>query len=161
MTRTIFAGAFFAALALTSVAVAIPAASVQSRVDDGAGGEDRIALTTLALRVHRISEMEHFYAEAFDVAFRGVTTGPFRSRFGELGGITLKLVPIRDGVDFDGYPVHQPGITVPDVERVIRLAEAHGGRREGEPVREGDVVVRASVRDPDGNTIELYRAEGS
>ena len=62
-------------------------------------------------------------------------------------------------MEFDEFPIHQPGFSVPDVERVIALAEALGGRVEGEPEREGGVIVRGAVRDPDGNTIELYRAD--
>lgn len=116
-----------------------------------------VSLVSLALRVDRLAEMELFYAEAFGIQFRDVRTGPVVSRFGTLGPVTIKLVPIRDGVDFQDFPVHQPGFAVPDVERVLALAERAGGRLEGEPVMEDGVVIRAAVRDPDGNTVELER----
>jgi catechol 2,3-dioxygenase-like lactoylglutathione lyase family enzyme len=51
--------------------------------------------------------------------------------------------------------VHQPGFDVPDVGRVVEIALRHGGRVQDAPAREGD-GVHAAVRDPDGNTIELY-----
>jgi predicted enzyme related to lactoylglutathione lyase len=102
--------------------------------------------------------MMKFYSEAFQVQFRGVDTYGIRSQFGELGGITLKFVPIRDSTDFEGYPFHQIGFMVPDVEAVIALALKYGGQREGEVIRDGD-RIQAAVRDPDGNTIELYSEE--
>ena len=116
-------------------------------------------IASLAFRVHRMAEMERFYSEAFGLTFADVRTRPITSRFAEQNGLTVKFVPIRDGVDFSGFPVHQPGLAVPDVERVMALAVAHGGRVEGEPEREDGVVVRAAVRDPDGNTIEIYRVD--
>jgi predicted enzyme related to lactoylglutathione lyase len=100
-------------------------------------------------------EMEAFYAEAFGVQFRTVETGPFRSRFGELGRLTLKLVPIRSEVDFEGFPVHQLGFEVDDVDAVIAAATRHGGRVQDAPQRTGGRLY-AAIRDPDGNTIELY-----
>jgi hypothetical protein len=33
--------------------------------------------------------------------------GPFTSRFAEVGGVTLKVVPIRDIADFAGFVVRQ------------------------------------------------------
>lgn len=111
--------------------------------------------TTVALRVHRMEAMRAFYEEAFGARFRPVETSGLPSWFGELGGLTIKLVPLRESVDFDGWPSHQLGFEVPDVERVIALAVAHGGVQEGEVFVEGG-RVHAAVRDPDGNTIELY-----
>jgi len=115
----------------------------------------RPALTTLALRVHHDEAMVRFYSEAFGVRFREVETSGLRSRFGDLNGVTLKFVPIRDAAGFDSFPVHQPGFAVPDVSRVIEIARRHGGRVQDPPVPR-DGRVHASVRDPDGNTIELY-----
>lgn len=113
------------------------------------------SLSSIALRVHRMDAMMKFYTEAFLVQFREVDTYGIRSQFGEVGGITLKLVPIRDSTDFENYPFHQLGFTVTDVEAVIALALKYGGQREGEAIRDGG-KIQAAVRDPDGNTIELY-----
>lgn len=118
-------------------------------------GTSGSALTTLALRVHHEAAMVRFYSEAFDVRFTEVETSGIRSRFGEVNGVTLKFVPIRDAADFERFPVHQPGFDVPDVGRVIEIARRHGGRVQDPPVLR-DGRVHASVRDPDGNTIELY-----
>jgi catechol 2,3-dioxygenase-like lactoylglutathione lyase family enzyme len=112
-------------------------------------------ISSIAIRVSNVEAMVAFYSEAFHVQFHEVDTYGIRSQFGEVDGITLKLVPIRDDSDFKGYPVHQPGFVVADVEAVIDLALKHGGRQEGRVIRvEGK--IQAAVRDPDGNTIELY-----
>ena len=113
------------------------------------------AISSIAFRVHNLEAMMNFYSEAFQVQFREVDTYGIRSQFGEVGDITLKFVPIRDDADFKDYPIHQPGFIVSDVEAVIALALQHGGRKEGEIIRNGG-KIQGAVRDPDGNTIELY-----
>jgi predicted enzyme related to lactoylglutathione lyase len=115
-------------------------------------------LSSLAIRVANMNSMLAFYAEAFQVQFQEVDTYGIRSQFAELNGITLKFVPIRDEADFKGYPIHQPGFMVTDVQSVIDIAQKHGGRQEGQTIRV-DGKLQAAVRDPDGNTIELYQAE--
>jgi predicted enzyme related to lactoylglutathione lyase len=112
-------------------------------------------ISSIAIRVCNVEAMSSFYSEAFQVQFREVNTYGIPSQFGEVGGITLKLVPIRDDADFTGFPFHQPGFTVPDVEAVVAIALKHGGRLEGGIIRRGG-QTQAGVRDPDGNTIELY-----
>lgn len=115
-------------------------------------------ISSIAFRVYNMEAMLKFYSKAFQIQFREVETYGIPSQFGEMDGITLKFVPIRDDMDFKGYPVHQPGFTVPDVEAVINLALQHGGRQEGQVVRSNG-KTQAAVRDPDGNTIELYSEE--
>ena len=138
-------------IALTGCIVALSwtSLSAQSTVPS------RTRLTSVAYRVTRMPAMLAFYSEAFGFRFREVDTGGLRSQFGELGGLTLKFVPIRDAVDFENFPIHQLGFEVPDVEAVIALAVKHGGRVQDAPVRR-DGKMHASIRDPDGNTVELY-----
>jgi catechol 2,3-dioxygenase-like lactoylglutathione lyase family enzyme len=112
-------------------------------------------ISSIAMRVANIEAMLQFYSQAFGVTFHEVDTYGIHSQFGELNGITLKFVPIRDEADFKNFPVHQLGFTVADVEAVIALALQHGGREEGKVIRRGE-KTEAAVRDPDGNTIELY-----
>ena len=116
------------------------------------------SISSVAIRVHNLDAMLTFYSEALQVQFREVDTYGIRSQFGEVDDITLKFVPIRESADFAGNPVHQLGLTVSDVEAVIDLAVQHGGRKEGEIIRNGD-KIKAAVRDPDGNTVELYSEE--
>jgi predicted enzyme related to lactoylglutathione lyase len=115
-------------------------------------------LASLAIRVANMNSMLAFYSEAFHVQFEEVDTYGIRSQFGELNGVTLKFVPIRDEADFKGYPIHQPGLVVPDVQSVIDIAKKYGGRQEGQIIRV-DGKIQAAIRDPDGNTIELYSQE--
>jgi catechol 2,3-dioxygenase-like lactoylglutathione lyase family enzyme len=98
--------------------------------------------------------MVAFYTEAFGDRFREVNARGIHSQFGRVGWLTLKFVPIRDTVDFEGFPVHELGFEVPDVAAVIATAERHGGRVQDPPERQ-DGRIHAAVRDPDGNTIEL------
>ena len=114
-------------------------------------------VTTVALRVHRMEAMLAFYTQAFGVQFQPVDTSGLPSQFGELRGLTIKFVPLRDSVEFDDYPSHQLGFEVDDVARVIALAQELGGRQEGD-IRLQDGRAHGAVRDPDGNTIELYGA---
>jgi catechol 2,3-dioxygenase-like lactoylglutathione lyase family enzyme len=116
------------------------------------------SISSIAFRVHNMEAMLNFYSEAFQVPFQEVDTYGIHSQFGELDGITLKFVPIRDDADFKGFPVHQPGFVVSDVEAVIAVALKYGGRQEGQTIRAGG-KIQAAVRDPDGNTIELYSEE--
>ena len=113
------------------------------------------ALSSIAFRVYNMDAMLAFYSEAFGAEFKEVDTYGIRSHFGDVDGITLKFVPIRDSDDFKNFPIHQPGFIVPDVEAVIAIAIKHGGRQEGQTLR-AEGKTQAAVRDPDGNTIELY-----
>ena len=70
--------------------------------------------------------------------------------------MTLKLVPLRDSAEFKKYPSHQPDFVVKNVEAVLALAIKHGGRQEGNLIRKEGKVVSGAIRDPDGNTVELY-----
>jgi catechol 2,3-dioxygenase-like lactoylglutathione lyase family enzyme len=99
--------------------------------------------------------MLEFYTRAFGFTFEPHDTYGLASQFGYRDGLTLKFVPIRDSADFVGFPVHQLGFAVPDVEAVVALASRLGGRVEGVPETVRD-SIHAAIRDPDGNTIELY-----
>ena len=116
----------------------------------------RARLATLAYRVHHMQAMVAFYHEAFGFEFREVDVGGgLRSQFGRLDSLTMKFVPIRDAANFEEFPIHQLGFQVYDVEAVVAAAVKHGGRIQDPPVRENG-RVHAAVRDPDGNTLELY-----
>jgi catechol 2,3-dioxygenase-like lactoylglutathione lyase family enzyme len=112
------------------------------------------SLGSVALRVHRLPAMVAFYSGAFGVSFREVEARGTRSQFGTLGGIELKLVPIRESVEFERFPIHQLGFQVPDVGAAVAAALEHGGRLQDAPATDGERVT-ASVRDPDGNTVEI------
>ena len=139
-------------IVLTACIVALVAADA---LPAQSSASPRARVTSVAYRVHRMPAMLAFYSEAFGFRFREVDTGGLRSQFGELDGLTIKFVPIRDAVDFENFPIHQLGFEVADVDAVIALAVKHGGRVQDPPVRR-DGKVHAAIRDPDGNTVELY-----
>ena len=112
-------------------------------------------LRTLAIQANRMEPMTAFYREAFGFQFRNVDVGGLACQFGVLDGLELKLVPIRSSTDFENFPIHQLGFEVDYLAEVLASAERHGGRIQNEPVRNGD-QLHAAIRDPDGNTIELY-----
>ena len=87
-------------------------------------------LESIAIQACRINEMVAFYTEAFGGQFQKMDVGGLACWFGKAAGLTIKLVPFRDAVDFEGYPHHQLGFRVPDVGAVIACAIKHGGRQE-------------------------------
>ena len=60
-------------------------------------------LSSVAMRIANMEAMLEFYSQAFGVKFREVNTFGILSQFGEVNGITLKFVPIRDEADFKNY----------------------------------------------------------
>jgi len=119
------------------------------------GGDGSVGVASFALRVHDMDAMVAFYGEAFGLQFRAVETQGLDSRFATKGALTFKFVPLRESEDFEEFPSHQIGFKVDDVEGVIALAVRHGGRQEGE-LATVDGKLHGAVRDPDGNTVELY-----
>lgn len=133
----------------------IPTFMLTPALDGAADARSSGPLRSVAMRVRNLEAMESFYAAAFGVTFRSVRTGDIDSRFGDLDGITIKLVPIRDSTDFEGYPIHQLGLEVESLDRVVDIALRAGGARHGEMVTV-DGVRQIAIRDPDGNLLELY-----
>lgn len=118
------------------------------------------ALTSIAIKCCDLEAQRRFYEALCGSEFAEVDVGVpgMRCLFGRGWGLTIKLVSGRPGQDFEDYPIHQLGLSVEDVEALIKAAELAGGRAEGELARdEAGVVVAGCVRDPDGNTIELQR----
>lgn len=127
----------------------------RTRCDTGGGSH----LASVAVRVADLEAMTAFYREAFGVAFEDAEVDGLVYRTGQIGTVEVKLVPIRDAPDFDGVGIVQVGFAVPDVEAAVARAVARGGQRMDGDVRNAEgTIVHAAIRDPDGNTIELYAA---
>jgi len=114
-------------------------------------------MQSIAIRTANTDAMVAFYTEAFGGTFREVPMGNMKAYFGKVCNVTMKLVPLRDKADFEGYPSHQLGLAVADVDAAIAIAVKHGGKPHGEIQRQGG-RVHGAVRDPDGNTLELYQS---
>jgi len=139
----------FAMLAIVGLATLLPSCSTVQSVGDGP------ELQTITLRVHHMDRMLAFYGEAFGVEFREVDTFGITSQFGQLGAVTLQFVPIRESAQFEEYPIHLLGFEVDDLRAVLAMAEDLGGRQDG-ALHQDEGRLAGTVRDPDGNTIELY-----
>ena len=113
------------------------------------------SVSSVAIRVHHMEAMVSFYSQAFGAEFKPMDVQGLACQFGIVANITFKLVPLRQQADFEGYPLHQLGFEVPDLAPVLKSAEEHGGRVELDISSQGE-KFRAVVRDPDGNSIELY-----
>jgi catechol 2,3-dioxygenase-like lactoylglutathione lyase family enzyme len=111
-------------------------------------------MNSVAVKCANLQPMIDFYTRAFGGRFEKVDIGGLECHFGQVAGLTLKLVPGRESSDFEGYPSHQLGFEVDNIDEVNAIAEACGGAIENAKVRQGDFAY-GCVRDPDGNTIEL------
>jgi catechol 2,3-dioxygenase-like lactoylglutathione lyase family enzyme len=114
-----------------------------------------VHIASVAVRVKNMEAMLAFYSEAFEAEFRQVDVQGLACQFGLVGQVTMKLVPLREAADFEGYPLHQLGFEVADLAPVLECAQKHGGRIEQDIGSYGS-QFQAVVRDPDGNSIELY-----
>ena len=114
------------------------------------------SITSAALRVHNLEAMLGFYSQAFGITFHKVETSGVTSHLGDLDGITIKLVPIRESANFVDFPEVQFGMMVPDIAAVVAVADSYGGRQEGSLLVKKD-LLHGAIRDPDGNTIELLQ----
>lgn len=112
-------------------------------------------MISLALRVHDMPAMIGFYGELLGITFEAAPFEGVEVMESRTGAFVLRFAALREEEDFDGFPVHQPGFAVDDVARAIRVAVAHGGEVEGEPIRSDGEIVLAALRDPDGNTLEV------
>ena len=143
------------ALAILSLACSAPRSTTQYATRNATRTAPAPTLDSIAVRVHHMDAMVRFYEELFGVHFEPVDTFGLASQFGQLDGRTLKFVPLRAGPDFEEYPSHQLGLVVADVRATRARAVELGGRLEGD-LLEQDGRTHGAVRDPDGNTLELY-----
>ena len=112
-------------------------------------------LSSMAILVYRVEAMVDFYQEAFGIVFTEKRVGDLTAYFGVLDGIVFKLVPLAGERDADEFPTHQLGFEVEDVDVTCELALKYGGSILQEPIQRLD-QLHAAIRDPDGNSIELY-----
>ncbi len=89
-------------------------------------------LSSIALQVHHTEQMTEFYSRLLGIEFAEIDAGGMSCWFGRAGALTVKLVPLREEVDFESFPLHQLGFLVEDVDAAIQLAVSLGGRQEGE-----------------------------
>jgi catechol 2,3-dioxygenase-like lactoylglutathione lyase family enzyme len=113
------------------------------------------------MAVTHMARMVRFYNTVFESELTPFTPAPFdekKTTFyrGTLAGINLLFCPN----DIAGVEAttnrHQFNFVVGDVFLVMQMALQHGGSQiDGPQIVDG--VITASVRDPDGNSIEFIQ----
>lgn len=104
-----------------------------------------VGMTTAATN---LDAMATFYQRVFGATLRKREMGGFTLYTGEFAGIQLQLCPkALAGIEATQNR-HQLTIAVDDVSATIKLAQQHGG----------SAVDESTIRDPDGNSIELVRS---
>jgi hypothetical protein len=90
-------------------------------------------LASVAIRVHDLTAMAAFYEGTFAARLAPTQVGPLACRFGPVGGVTLKLVPLRlfrsvvDACGGAALGVVLTGMGVDGLDGARRLVAA-GGR---------------------------------
>ena len=109
-------------------------------------------LDKLTIAVTDGPAMVAFYNAVFDAKLQAIEGTPFH--IGEIAGVALMFCP-NDILEIEADKNRiQLRFTVDDIERVVQLAEANGGRAYGDR-HDDEVAILWGISDPDGNSIEL------
>ena len=115
-----------------------------------------IYVDKITLAVNKMQEMMTFYSAIFEVAFKPVELAGRQLHQAQLGDMELLLCP-NDlaGVDADINTV-QLRFVIKDVGTAYERGLKNGGKTLTE-VQEIEGNVHASLRDPDGNSLEIMQ----
>lgn len=125
---------------------------VPSGEKEGAG----VRIDKVVIAVSDLGRMETFYVGVFDAKLRDVDLGGAKLKAGTLGGMEFILCPKEvAGVKADQNTI-QLRFVVEDIASAVEAATMAGGQIIDE-IRSAEGAKTASVRDPDGNSIELIQ----
>jgi predicted enzyme related to lactoylglutathione lyase len=117
--------------------------------------ESSVQLTQMTLATTRTLEMVKFYNTLFGTHLQAVEAYGITLYHGILAGIPLVICPNEiAGVDAE-QSRHQLTLRVADLLGLLQIVEIAGG---GIYTSAAEAIVRAILRDPDGNTIEVIQA---
>lgn len=117
--------------------------------------ESSLQLTQMTLATIHMPEMVRFYNTLFGTELQPTEAYGTTLYRGTLAGIPLLLCPNEiAGVEAE-QSRHQLAIRVADLSTLLELVETAGGSLET-PLT--DAVTHVTLRDPDGNTIEVSSA---
>jgi predicted enzyme related to lactoylglutathione lyase len=114
------------------------------------------ALVHITLAVTNMPAMKKFYDAVFGASLQALPMYGTTLYQGKLGGISLLLCPNEIARAKAEQNRHQLRFTVKDVAETMRLALANGATLLNE-ISDHDGAKIASVRDPDGNSIEFMQ----
>jgi catechol 2,3-dioxygenase-like lactoylglutathione lyase family enzyme len=101
----------------------------------------------MTIAVTDLDSMARFYVQVFGARLSRREMGRFALFVGELTSLRLQLCPKELAGIEATQNRHQLTIAVDDVSATIALAQQHGGSK----------IDESTIRDPDGNSIELTR----
>lgn len=117
--------------------------------------ESLVQLTQMTLATTRTAEMVKFYDTLFGTELQPTEAYGTTLYNGNLSGIPLVICPNEiAGVEAE-QSRHQLAFRVPDLAAILFQVEAAGGSIETAMT---DPLIQATLRDPDGNTIEVIQA---
>ena len=115
----------------------------------------------LTIAVTQGDAMADFYSRVFGASFSKRLVGSFELYQGTLGQMNILLCPRElAGIEADQNR-HQLTFAIDDVAKTYAVALSAGGSSIEPPNTGPDGRTTASVRDPDGNSIELVQQRAS
>lgn len=136
------------AMLWAAVLVAIPFGTA------GAQSRDDYEVARITIATTRMSAMARFYNDVFHAGMKELDIGGVTMQRGYVAGLELLLCPNEISKVKADRNRHVLRVRVGDFDDVLRRVRGSGGRVEAAPVMmSGQRIV--SVRDPDGNTIEI------
>lgn len=112
-------------------------------------------LSGITIAADRLEDMARFYERVLGVSISRQVWSGLTIFAGTVSGIEIRLFPKQAVGITARQNLHQLRFRVSDVDAALAEAEQAGGTREGNPASSGTYRF-ACVRDPDGNTVELY-----
>lgn len=118
-----------------------------------------VRIDRVTIAVGDQERMVNFYSRLFQMSFTAIEVGGFTLHRGQMApGLELQLCPKALAGIGATQNIHQLRFVVDDLGGYLASAVDAGGELIGELTSEGGRRL-GSVRDPDGNSLELIAAE--
>lgn len=118
-----------------------------------------VRLDRITIAVGNQERMVNFYSQLFQTSFTAIDCGSFTLHRGRVAdGLELQFCPKEVAGIAATQNIHQLRFVVPDLGRHLAAAVDAGGELLGDVTSEGGRRL-GSLRDPDGNSLELIAQE--
>ncbi|MCA1584336.1 MAG: VOC family protein [Acidobacteria bacterium] len=120
----------------------------------GAQSRDDYQIARITVATTRMNAMVRFYNDVFHARMKEVDIGGITMQTGYVAGLELLLCPNQVSRVRADLNRHMLRVRVGDFDALLKRVRGSGGTVDAAPIMtSGERIV--SVRDPDGNTIEL------
>ncbi|MFN2446481.1 MAG: VOC family protein [Vicinamibacterales bacterium] len=120
----------------------------------GAQSRDDYQIARITVATTRMNAMVRFYNDVFHARMKEVDVGGITMQTGHVAGLELLLCPNQVSRVRADLNRHMLRVRVGDFDALLKRVRGSGGTVDAAPIMtSGERIV--SVRDPDGNTIEL------